>query len=60
MDLAKQAKDQNQLNGAMIEALMKHNKQALAILQEAAKQSSLYGPDGHAKSIGTGRQLGKI
>lgn len=60
MDLAKQAKYQNQLNGAMIEAQMKHNQQALAILQEAAKQSSLYGPDGHAQTLGTGRQLGKI
>lgn len=60
MDLAKQARYQNQLNGAMIEAQMKHNQQALAILQEAARQSSLYGPDGHAKAMGTGRQLGKI
>ena len=60
MYLAKQAQHQNQLNGAMIEAQMKYNQQALAILQEAAKQSSLYGPDGHAQSMGTGRQLGKI
>lgn len=60
MHLAKQAQYQNQLNGAMIEAQMKHNQQALAILQEAAKQNSLYGPDGHAQAIGTGRQLGKI
>jgi len=59
MDLAKQARYQNQLNGAMIEAQMKYNQQALAILQEAAKQSSLYGPDGHAQTIGAGRQLGK-
>lgn len=60
MDLAKQARYQNQLNGAMIEAQMKYNQQALAVLQEAAKQSGLYGPDGHAKTMGTGRQLGKI
>lgn len=60
LNLAKQAQYHNQLNGAMIEAQMKHNQQALAILQEAAKQSSLYGPDGHARALGSGRQLGKI
>lgn len=60
LELAKQAKDLNQLNGAMIEAQLKHNQQALAILQEAAKQTSLYGPDGHSRMLGTGRRLGKI
>ncbi len=60
LNLAKQAQYQNQLNGAMIETQMKHNQQALAILQEAAKQSSLYGPDGHSRALGSGRQLGKI
>lgn len=60
LDLAKQAQDMNRLNGAMIEALLKHNQQALAILQEAAKQTSLYGPDGHSQAPGIGRRLGKI
>jgi flagella synthesis protein FlgN len=59
-ELAKQAQHLNQLNGAMIEAQLKHNQQALAILQEAATQNSLYGPDGHSRTLGTGRQLGKI
>lgn len=50
----------NQSNGAMIEALLKHNQQALAILQDAAQQNGLYGPDGHSRAIGSGRPLGKI
>ncbi|MBS4096996.1 MAG: flagellar protein FlgN [Sulfuricella sp.] len=57
---AKRAQELNQLNGAMIETLLKHNQQALAILQDAAQQNGLYGPDGHSRSIGSGRQLGKI
>ncbi len=60
LDLATEARHLNQLNGAMIAVQLKHNQQALAILQEAAKQSTLYGPDGHAQALGTGRQLGKI
>lgn len=60
MELAQQAQDMNRLNGAMIEAQLKHNQQALAILQEAAKQTSLYGPDGHSRALGMGRRLGKI
>jgi len=59
-ELVKQAKHLNNLNGAMIEVQLKHNQQALAILQEAAMQNSLYGPDGHSRGLGTGRQLGKI
>ena len=59
LELAKQARDLNRLNGAMINAQLKHNQQALAILQEAAKQTSLYGPDGHSQALGMGRKLGK-
>lgn len=57
---AKRAQELNQLNGAMIEAMVKHNQQALAILQDAAQQNGLYGPDGHSRAMGAGRQLGKI
>ena len=60
LELAKQAQDMNRFNGAMIEMQLKRNQQALAILQEAAKQTSLYGPDGHSQALGTGRRLGKI
>lgn len=60
LDLAKEAQHLNQLNGAMIAVQLKHNQQALTILQEAAKQNTLYGPDGHAQALGSGRQLGKI
>lgn len=58
--LAKQAKQLNRQNGVMIETQLQYNQQALAILQEAAMQNSLYGPDGHSRGLGTGRQLGKI
>lgn len=57
---AKRAQELNQSNGAIIEAQLKHNQQALAILQNAAQQNGLYGPDGHSRAIGAGRPLGKI
>lgn len=60
LDLAKQAHDINRLNGAMIESQLKRNQQALAILQESAKQTSLYGKDGHSQALGLGRILGKV
>ena len=60
MNLAKQAQDMNQLNGAMIETQLKRNQQALTILQEAAKQTMLYGPTGHSQGLGLGRRLGKV
>lgn len=60
LDLAKHAQDTNRLNGAMIESQLKRNQQALAILQESAKQTSLYGKDGHAQALGLGRRLGKV
>ncbi|MFA7243320.1 MAG: flagellar protein FlgN [Sulfuricellaceae bacterium] len=60
LDQAKQTQDMNRLNGAMIEAQLKHNQQALAILQEAAKQTSLYGRNGHSQALGLGRNLGKV
>lgn len=58
--LAKRAQELNQFNGALIAAMLKHNQQALAILHDAMRQNTLYGPDGHARSIGSGRELGKI
>jgi flagellar biosynthesis protein FlgN len=57
---AQRAQVLNQHNGAMIEAMLKHNQQALTILQQSHKQSGLYGPDGQTHSIAGGRRLGKI
>ena len=43
--LAENAQQLNQINGSMIDTRLRNNQQALAILQAAAKQSALYGPD---------------
>jgi flagella synthesis protein FlgN len=58
---ARQAQMLNQSNGILIEQKLRHNQQALAILQAAANQASTYGPDGqtHASKRG-GRPLGKV
>lgn len=58
--LAEEAQQLNQVNGSMIDTRLRNNQQALAILQAAAKQSTLYGPDGQTQSIGLGRQIGKV
>ena len=58
--LAENAQQLNQINGSMIETQLRNNQQALAILQTAAKQSTLYGPDGQTQSLGLGRPIGKV
>lgn len=61
LDLAKEAQELNRANGIMIDAKLRHNQQALAILQSAARQVvDVYGPDGQTKTSGIGRQLGKV
>ena len=61
LELAKLAQHLNQSNGAIIEQKLRHNQQALAVLQAASKQSSLYGPNGQTlTSMQSGRPLGKI
>lgn len=58
---ARQAQMLNQSNGIMIEHKLRHNQQALAILQAAANQASTYGPDGQTHAgIRGGRPLGKV
>ena len=58
---ARQAQMLNQANGIMIEQKLRHNQQALAILQAAANQASTYGPDGHTHAgKHGGRPLGKV
>ena len=58
--LAENARQLNQINGSMIDTRLRNNQQALAILQAAAKQSTLYGPDGQTQSLGLGRPIGKV
>lgn len=58
--LAENAKQLNQINGSMIDTRLRNNQQALTILQAAAKQSALYGPDGQTQSLGLGRPIGKV
>lgn len=60
LNLARQAQQLNQSNGAIIEQKLRHNQQALAILQAASKQSSLYGPNGQTLTSTQGRPLGKV
>ncbi len=51
----------NQTNGMVIETRLRHNQQALAVLQAAAmQQSATYGPDGQTHVSGMGRPLGKV
>ncbi|MBU1689473.1 MAG: flagellar protein FlgN [Gammaproteobacteria bacterium] len=58
--LAENAQQLNQINGSMIDTRLRNNQQALSILQAAAKQSALYGPDGQTQALGLGRPIGKV
>lgn len=58
--LAESAQQLNKINGSMIDTRLRNNQQALAILQTAAKQSALYGADGHTQALGLGRPIGKV
>ena len=60
IQLAQTAQQLNASNGILIETKLQHNQQALAVLQSAANQASLYGPDGKTHTMGMGRPLGKV
>jgi flagella synthesis protein FlgN len=60
LQAADAARQTNETNGSMIENRLRHNQQALAVLQSAANQASLYGPDGQTYGFGSGRPLGKV
>ncbi|MBW8072583.1 MAG: flagellar protein FlgN [Ferrovum sp.] len=53
------AETTNRTNGELIQIRLRHNQQALTILQQAAQKATLYGPDGQtqAPAAGTGRPL---
>ena len=60
LTLAENARQLNQINGSMIDTRLRNNQQALAILQAAAKQNALYGPDGQTQSLSLGKPIGKV
>lgn len=57
--LAENARHLNQINGSLIDTRLRNNQQALAVLQLAANQNALYGPDGQTQALGLGRPIGK-
>lgn len=60
LTLAENAQQLNQINGGLIDTRLRNNQQAFAILQSAAKQTALYGPDGQTQALGQGRPIGKV
>lgn len=59
--LAGQAQQLNHTNGVLIQARLRHNQQALAALQNAARNTcGLYGPDGQPHLPVPGRALGSV
>ena len=60
LTLAKSASALNKTNGTLIATHLAHNQRALSALMSAANQASLYGPDGQAHPVGSGRSLGSV
>jgi flagellar biosynthesis protein FlgN len=58
LELARQARDRNAINGGLIIERMAHNQAALSVLLAAADRPQLYDADGRARPTGTGRILG--
>jgi flagella synthesis protein FlgN len=44
--LAAQVRAANEINGALVEARLKHNQASIAALQAASRSAGVYGPDG--------------
>lgn len=60
LDQAREARRLNHINGILIDTLMRNNRQALNILQGAARRATLYGPDGLNQNYTGGRMLGAV
>jgi flagella synthesis protein FlgN len=58
LDSARRARDRNDRNGAVIDTRMRFNQAALAALQSAARQATVYGRDGSPDVPTGGRTLG--
>lgn len=58
-DLAARAQHLNQSSGELIQLKLRHNQQALSILNNATQQANLYGANGQPSfTPGSGRTLG--
>ncbi len=61
LQLAEQAQQLNRTNGLLIQTKLRHNQQALMVLQNAAHSTNgLYGPDGQPNLSASGRTLGSV
>jgi flagella synthesis protein FlgN len=60
LDHAREARRLNHINGALIDTLTRNNRQALNMLQGAARRATLYGPDGLNQNYTGGRILGEV
>lgn len=58
LELARNAKERNALNGKLINERMQHNQAALSILLSAANHPQLYDAAGQTRPTGGGRILG--
>lgn len=59
LQLARQARELNQINGAIIEARLQHNQQAMALLKVGDDVSATYDAAGVSRAAGAARHLGK-
>lgn len=55
LKLAKQARDENETNGRLINLLLKQNQEALSVLVSGGSES-IYGADGQQRSLGAGKR----
>lgn len=58
IELAREARARNELNGKLINERMHNNQAALSVLLSAANHPQLYDADGQARPTGGGRILG--
>jgi flagella synthesis protein FlgN len=58
--LAESVQQLNQTNGEIIATRLRHNHQALTVLQGAAGTTPLYGPTGKTFTLKGSRQLGQV
>ena len=54
-ELAAQARDDNEINGRLIDLLLKQNREALSVLLSGGAES-IYGADGQQRSLGVGKR----
>ncbi|CAG4882169.1 Flagellar biosynthesis protein flgN [Georgfuchsia toluolica] len=59
MEWARQARILNNVNGALIDVRITHNRSALSVMHQAATSHATYGQDGHILHGARGRTLGR-